>query len=121
MEPTTLESAILGWIAERTTTLTAAPREVAVDRREVSEAGSYTYLTTVAANELSDRIDGPQIKSPSLRHDAGSILWLKNGAPECLEVYAFHDKFSPDLVEFSLSAAASKSRLQRTREKRAPR
>jgi hypothetical protein len=114
MELTRLEQAILSWIAAQHG-VGGRDSEAAVIRREHSEAGSYTHLSGPEQNGQSKRVDGPQIQSPGLKHGAGSILWLKDGVPDCLEVYAFGDDLWIDLDEFTLCEGTSDKPVQPTR------
>ncbi len=103
MRPTRLEHAVLEWIASRQPSLSARLAAPVVARREHTGVGLYVYLS--AEDDEWDRppVDGPTIESPALEHSAGSILWLVRGAPQCLEIYAFGDRFPEHLDEFQLS------------------
>ena len=114
MELTSLERAILSWIAERHPEFAQALGNVAAIRREYSDAGSYTYLSELGRVGETKRVDGPQIESPCLPHSAGSLLWLSGNVPDCLEVYTHADKLPVDLDEFALSEAPA-DMLQPTR------
>lgn len=92
----------LSGLAQIGTTL----RHTAAIRRQQSEAGSYTYLSGADGSGQTSRVDGPQIESPRLKDGAGSILWLKENVPDCLEVYTFGDKLPIDLDEFTLTDIA---------------
>jgi hypothetical protein len=115
MKATRLERAIMSWIADREPLLATGLRNAMVIRREHSGSGSYTYLSEPKGAGHPDRVNGPQIKSLYLSSGAGSTLWLRNGAPDVLEVYAFGDDLTIDLDEFTLSEATSNKPVQPTR------
>jgi hypothetical protein len=99
-----LEEAILAWISERHSSLGPHLAAIDVAKREYTGAGLYTYLSS-GASLLWDRspIDGPIISSAQLPEGGGSILWLSQGRPHCLEIYAFGDQFPENLDDFELS------------------
>ena len=103
-----LEEAILAWISERQPAL--APRLTGVDvaKRHHTGVGLYTYFSHDDDLEW-DRppVDGPIIASSQLPHGAGSLLWLSQGRPNCLEIYAFGSEFPEDLDEFQLSGSGA--------------
>jgi hypothetical protein len=111
MDPTALESGILNWIAGH---YGHAPLKSQIDqalvvRREHTGAGFYTHLAIpvdlppVAKGELpGNPLEGPGIISDQMQDGGGSLLWLKEGFVNFLEVYAFGDEFPEDLREFKL-------------------
>ena len=57
---------------------------------------------TNPTDEKIRTLDGPQIKSKKLEFGGGSILFLKKGYVEMLEVFAYGDTFPEYLDEFEL-------------------
>ena len=106
MQATRLERAILDWIAGRETSLAGRLASASVARREHTGAGIYVDL--LPDPDLSwDRppVSGPVIDSPRLGFGGGCVLWLSQGEPCCLEIYAFGSDFPEDVDEFTLSSS----------------
>ncbi len=106
MQPTDLERSILDWISVGVPSLAVTLARAEIERRDYTGAGFYVYLAPDDQAEW-DRppVEGPTIESPSLEIGSGSVLWLANGRPTCLEVYAFGDRFAEDLDDFQLSGS----------------
>ena len=105
MQPTDLEKAILRWIADGSPLLAGPLARATIARRDHTGVGFYAYLSLDETAEWDHpHIGGPTIESPNLDMGGGSVLWLVNGTPSCLEVYAFGDTFPEDIDEFNLSS-----------------
>jgi hypothetical protein len=103
MRATNLERAIFDWIAHRNPRLAPRLKDAEVASREHTGAGFYVYLFDEGPDWDRPPVDGPVIESPRLDMGAGSILWLSQGEPHCLEIYAFGNQFPEFLDEFKLS------------------
>jgi hypothetical protein len=100
MEASQLERDIFDWIADRHPELKAPLANPAVVRRDRT-AAFYTYLID-DVESCDSHIEGPEIKSPLIDAGGGSILWLNEGKPVCLEVYSYSDNFTEELSEYEL-------------------
>jgi hypothetical protein len=105
MQATKLETVILDWIADRQPSLATRLKAVEIARREHTGAGRYVYLSDEGPNWDRPPVDGPVIESPQLAMGAGSLLWLSQGEPHCLEIYAFGNHLPEVLDEFTLSGS----------------
>lgn len=105
MRVTKLEKAIFDWIADRNSALASRLRDVEVASREHTGVGFYIYLFEEGPDWDRPPVDGPVIESPQLDMGAGSILWLSEGEPHCLEIYAFGNHFPTVLDKFHLSGS----------------
>lgn len=103
MQATKLERAIFDWIADRQPPLGARLKAVEIASREHTGVGRYVYLSDEGPDWDRPPVDGPVIESPQLGMGAGSVLWLSQGEPHCLEIYAFGNHFPEVLDEFTLS------------------
>jgi len=118
MNPTSLEAAVLAWLAEATSTpeLSAQLQGAAIVNREFSGAGSYTTLAVPSETspiplevELLGRdgpIDGPEVQSPDLPMPAATLLWLTERKAAILEI-AGSGIVETHPTKFTLSAAPS--------------
>lgn len=106
MQPTSLEKSILDWISASQPALAGSLAAARIARRKYTGVGFYAYIAPDDDAEW-DRppVDGPTIESQDLEIGGGSVLWLANGRPSCLEIYAFGDSFPEDLDEFELSGS----------------
>jgi hypothetical protein len=108
-----LESAIFAWLKSHYSNghLSAQIDSARFSYREWTKAGFYVYFDVpaeIGALNLEDfqghwPISGPNIQSPSVQYNGGSILWGKDGFINCLELYAFGDQFDEHVTEFTLS------------------
>ena len=105
MQATALEQAILEWIGARVPSIDGL-EDADVLRREYTGAGFYAYLAPESAAGW-DRppINGPTIEGPGLEFGGGSMLWLSQGQPSCLESYAYGSHFPKQLDGFELSGS----------------
>jgi hypothetical protein len=101
MKMTALELDILKWISENQPSLAADIAQVNLVRRTPA-AAFYSYF--IADERRWDRlfIDGPTIWT-GRDCQGGSILWLVDGRPACLEVYSFSEGFTEDLEGYELA------------------
>jgi hypothetical protein len=104
MRATDLERTILDWIAHRHREVAPRLLDIEIVSRQHSGAGLYIYLADEGPDWDRPPLDGPGIDSPQLEQGAGCLLWLSDGEPNCLEVYAFGDTFPASLQVFELSA-----------------
>jgi hypothetical protein len=108
---TGLEQDILHWIAER-----AAPR-LAIQLRAArfagrSHSGVGLFVDLAVPSELvspwflksAHTVNGPEIRSPVLRHGAGTIVLFEQGLPSGLEVFTYDEPFPEELPNYVLNA-----------------
>jgi hypothetical protein len=50
----------------------------------------------------SNPLSGPALRSPGIHLEGGSILFLKDGKIDCLEMYAHGDYFQKNITDFTL-------------------
>ena len=110
MEFTPFENSLIRWYVDH------APHEefknqlqsCAPSDRSYSGAGLFIELSiqpgswSKIPDEVKSPVSGPNISSPSLKNGAGSILFLKDGLVDMLEVYTFDDEMSEDLAEYDI-------------------
>ena len=83
-------------------------RSCAPNTRSYSGVGLFVELSirpgswSKMPDEVKSPVGGPTISSPSLKNGAGSILFLKDGLVDTLEVYTFGDEMSEDLTDYDI-------------------
>mgnify|MGYP003631848663 FL=1 len=97
MELTQLERAILCWISKRNPHLTKSLQSIVPTARQHTGAGRYVEFGT-PERRWRGHVDGPTYQGKGLEHGGGSILWLADGEPACLEMYA-HGNDCPEVIE----------------------
>ena len=107
MPMTALETQIIEWIVDRTTSpeLKRQLRGAEVARRDYVRTGYFVYLHPAegfSAIEGRPKIQHPFIKSPALPDGAGCSLILKDGRVHYLEIYARGGFFPENLVDYEL-------------------
>lgn len=116
MEATRFERAVLEWIArqEDDPALASQLLGVAITERDYTGAGCYIALRPAAGASRTGTsrapggpCRGPAFTSPAVELGGGTLLWLRDGLVEQLEVFSYGDGFPEDLSaisEFSLCA-----------------
>jgi hypothetical protein len=104
MVPTMLEAAILESITQHNPLLRSYRLEIVA--RDWTGVGCYTYFRGGGSTQDQswDRpaLSGPQIQSDAMQWGGGSLLWLVEGRPACLEIYAYGNHFPKSLKSFTL-------------------
>lgn len=110
------EAAVLEWMGARSgdVALREQLSRVRVLGREHTGVGCHSRLVVPAGTPRSTAsysgrgpLTGPCFEAVALRDGGGTLLWFKNGRPECLEVFAYGNYFPADhseLGEFELSS-----------------
>ncbi|MER2514032.1 MAG: hypothetical protein ABTQ25_16730 [Nitrosomonas ureae] len=110
---TELESAVINWfiLFYRDEALSGQLRGARVIERKWTEVGWYVELHVqesagpVQADGLGYGgwpIEGPQIRSSAIPHDAGVLLWGEQGIVDCIEMFAYAGEFPIELDQFEL-------------------
>lgn len=102
MELTALEKAVLSRMASSNLHLDEALSSVTATRREMTGVGSYTHLDKVIDPPGASPIPGPSFESPDVEHGGGSLLWVSEGKPAVLELYAHGSFFRASVRAFEL-------------------
>lgn len=94
---TKLEAEILKWFSEHYQYLNQTVKELEISKKEVTDIGSFTYFKQTSMNqELVEanwmNIPGPYIESPDLSNGASSLLHIKEGRIDYLEIFAMEDE-----------------------------
>ena len=106
-----LETAILLWVAGHydDTALQAQNSTICFEKLELSGVGSYTHVHAapgVGMVEISRfggwPLKGPEIRSVSIEHGAGSLIWGKDGFINCIEICGYGDRFDEAVFDFHL-------------------
>ncbi|WP_345057899.1 hypothetical protein [Hymenobacter glaciei] len=106
--PDAMEAALLRNIAEfyQNPALTAQISQCRVTLREYSGCGFFTTLTVPADSPIiiseEQFFGGSDVEAPELSHGAGSVLFIKNGRLDFLEVFAYADGDAAALSSFAL-------------------
>ena len=82
-------------------------------KRDYTGAGFFVdfnipkTLPKIEPNELGDEkvIHGPFIKSKGVEIGGGCLIFLQYGYIDCLEMYAYGDRFNEQISEFELSGS----------------
>lgn len=98
MQLTVLETRILTWIAEQHPELGASLAEARPIEREHTGAGRYVTFRR-GPRDPGAPVSGPSFRGANLDVGGGSLLWLVDGAPGCLELYGYGDAFPEVVVE----------------------
>ena len=104
---TKLEKEILEWLINKAPELGEQIKQCTVSERRYSGAGFFFDLSVpknIKPLEIKGTIQGPEIKSKELSHGAGSILFLKDGYIDMLEVFTYADSFPEKLENFELKS-----------------
>ena len=117
MEFTRLEQALLSWIRDHCDpTVAKYLGEAQLKSRDWTGAGLFVHLdygdragVEPKAPFDCDPICGPEITSPQLPDGAGSVLFVTDGVPDVLEVFAYGDEFPSELLEFSLAESSGRT------------
>jgi hypothetical protein len=106
---TALEAAILARIVARyqLPALTAQVQHCRVSQREYSGAGFFTTLEIpdsldALPSDIKTPLDGCQVAAPGLLPGAGSLLFVREGRLDFLEVYTIEGDIVPEATEFVL-------------------
>lgn len=104
-----LEKAILDWIDK------AAPEFylcnliplLEIRKREITDIGFFTYFNMSSidsrlSSQGSGNVPGPYIESPDLAGGADSLIHIRDGKVEFLEVYALEDRNANNINNFKL-------------------
>jgi len=119
LAPTQLERDVLAWIADHggSSVLRRQLEAVAIVGREFTGCGFFVDLSVPASlprlgegdlpagTRSKGPLGGPYLDGPGLEAGGGSLLFLENGAPCLLELYAYGDTFPEDLQDYTLRAS----------------
>ena len=103
-----LETALLKDIANfyQDVALSAQIARCRVALREYSGCGFFTTLAVPDSSPAIVRakaaLNGCDVEATGLSHGAGSILFIKNGRLDFLEVFAYDDGYPAMVLDFSL-------------------
>lgn len=106
--PNSMEAALLRSIAEfyQNPALAAQINQCRVTLREYSGCGFFTTLAVPADSPLiiadERNFGGSDVEASGLSHGAGSILFIRNGLLDFLEVFAYVDGDPAALSSFAL-------------------
>lgn len=105
-EQTKLELKIFDWFTKKNPELAEQIKHSTVSERRYSGAGFFFDLSVqknIKPLEIQGTIQGPDIKSSSLLDGASSILFIKNGYIDMLEVFSYSETFPEELDNFELT------------------
>ena len=106
-----LERAILEWYIARyaDTPIKDQLKSAKFLEREWTKVGFYVEFDVeknpkilLAEKGINIPINGPYLKSPSLEHGGGTLLWANDGFLNCIEMFAYGDFFPEIVSEFEL-------------------
>ncbi len=106
--PSDFEVAVFSWIAASSndSALHDQLARVAVTERNYTVVGCYSSLSLPSDIKLSvgsyakhGPLTGPYFESEVVKHGGGTLLWFKEGAADCLEIFTYGDYFPEDHVE----------------------
>ena len=110
-----LERAILEHIAKDYSidSLTRQIQLTTLKKRDYTGVGFFVdfnipkTLPKIEPNELGDEkvIHGPFINSKGVDIGGGCLIFLQDGYIDCLEMYAYGDRFNEHISEFELSGS----------------
>lgn len=112
MEPNPLEREVMNMLLageDATLRILAEQFHLAkVSKREFTGAGFYTTFSVPpqgprVENNKSFRFGDVQAQIAGLQHGAGFVLFVTNGAIDCLEGYSYEEPWPPNTEEFHLS------------------
>ena len=113
-----LEKRILAWARDRYPELSDQIDHLQVKAYDHTGVGLYINFLPLpdrfARNGLKSPYSGPEIQSPHVEHGACSLIWVKDGKIDCVEVAAYGDHFPDGLVEFTLAEPQGLSRPLRS-------
>lgn len=107
-QPNPMEAALLRGIADfyQNTALSAQISQCQVTLREYSGCGFFTTLAvppdSPAISGLASTLGGGDVEASDLSHGAGSILFIKGGRLDFLEVFAYVDGDPATVLDFVL-------------------
>ena len=106
IEFTPLERAIVEWFAEHSDdpVLSAKLTASAPSARKYTGHGYFVDLVRTEGTRVSDGdpVPGPHIVSSALPDGAGTVLFLVDGHPDMLEIFAYGEGFPEELPDFRL-------------------
>lgn len=95
IKPNEFEMSILNRLADKEPAIRFSLETLHVLSREFTGVGSFTTFksdaSTADASETNIPL-GELISMPAVAHGMGAVLFLRNGQPQCLEVYTFGDE-----------------------------
>ena len=102
-----LEKRILAWARDHYPELSDQIDHLRVKAYDYTGVGIYiSFLPlpdSLACNGFKSPYHGPEIESPHVEHGACSLIWVKDGKIDCVEVAAYGDHFPEELAEFALT------------------
>ena len=112
IERTRLEADVLAWIASHadSDTLRRQLAAATVEKRKYTGCGFFVDLSVPASlprlqdDELKAGrvLGGPYLNAPGLEHGGGSLLFIKDGVADFLELYCHGEVFPEHLDEYTL-------------------
>ncbi len=116
LKPTELESAIMEWFIKNYPVLVFQMNNAKVIERDYTGVGFF--ITLKSSKDLpplrlyGNPIEGPLIQSEQLSHGAGSILFIKDGYVDVLEIFAYGETFPENIQEFQLKESMKKQNIR---------